>query len=221
MYHKISHNDDDLEKSKLKISKSSKPVFYDQDLALWDAFREGCESSFAMLYQKTFMDLYQYGLKISQQKELVKDCIHDLYVDLWNKREQLKAVDNVKGYLVIALKRRLINHFKRSKKISVQETLFEHAVLLTTASRESEIIDHQSLEERKARVFAAMEMLTSRQRKALHLKFYHNFSNQEIAKKLTIDINSTYNLISKAIKLLRNSLTTIILSLILFGQSYM
>lgn len=217
MHRYISHNKDDLEDAPLTVTKKSPSRAHDQDQLLWDEFREGCDRAFAMLYQKTFMDLYQYGLKISPQKELVKDCIHDLYVDLWNKKEELKPVDNIKGYLLVALKRRLVNHFNRSKKIRPQGMTLEDKNIPISICREREIIEHQSLKEQKDRIFAALEMLTKRQRKALHLKFYHNYSNQEIAKELALDINSTYNLVSKAVKRLRNSLAGIIIALLLLG----
>ncbi len=215
--HYISHNKDDLEDAPLTVTTKNPSAAGDQDQVLWDEFREGCEGAFAMMYQRTFMDLYRYGLKISPQKEVVKDCIHDLYVDLWNKREQLKPVDSIKGYLLIALKRKLINYFNRSKKISPQGIFFEDQDIPISISREREIINHQSVKEQKDRILAALDMLTKRQRKALQLKFYHNCTNQEIANKLSLDINSTYNLVSRAVKRLRNSLAGIIIALLFPG----
>ena len=79
---------------------------------------------------------------------------------------------------------------------------------LVSLSKEKEMIDHQILESKKDRVAKALDLLTERQQKVLRLKFYDNCNNTEIAQKLSIDINSTYNLVSKALKRLRSNLAT-------------
>ncbi len=206
----ISHSEDSPSKSsKLRVIKGKyNPERNHEDMLLWKEFtQKGCESSFAMLYQKYFIELYRYGSKLFQEKELVKDCIHDLYVDLWKKRKELKPVNNIRHYLLVALKRRLINQYHRSKKITFQDT-FEDRYCLFSLSREHEIIDLQTLKAKKERIINALNLLTERQQKVLRLKFYNNFTNQEIADKLSIDITSTYNLVSKALKGLRNNLTS-------------
>ena len=214
MHRSISWKDDEPEKPQLEVAKELSD-FMHEDQYLWNELLQGCEKSFAALYQRYFMDLYRYGLKVGDNREVVKDCIHDLYVDLWNKKNQLQPVANVKQYLLVAVKRRLINQFHRSKKVSTQGIIEDHDTLISL-SRESEIIDIQTVKEKRDRILKALNLLTERQQKAIRLKFYHNYSNQEIASALAIDINSTYNLMSKAMKRLRNSLTYLVL-LLIFG----
>ena len=208
MRQSTSKGSSDLNSNSFKVVKrSQKNAQTDKGYQeLWNDFISGCESSFAMIYQQNFMDLHKYGLGLCNEREVVKDCIHDLFVDLWNKREQLKPVNNIKSYLLVALKRRLINYFNRSKKTSSGMS-FEDDVRLISISRERELIDQQVVKEKRKRVLAALNLLTERQQKALHLKFYDNCTNEEIAGKLSINIESTYNLISKAVKRLRSYLT--------------
>ena len=214
----VSYNEEGSTKSSLEITRSEdKTVFDDENRQLWDELRSGSESAFARLYQKNFITLYHYGLRFCTQREPVKDCIHDLYVDLWNKRSELEPVKNVKRYLLTAVKRRLINQYQRSKKLTLQDS-FEDTGLLVSFSREKEMVDQQTLNEKKEKVLKALNSLTERQQKAIRLKYYDNYTTNEIANKLAIDINSAYNLISKAMKRLKKGLTYII-SLILLLSS--
>ncbi len=205
--HSISYNEDEVTKTnKLRVIKgANKPNSDHEDAYLWNKFSQGCENSFAMLYQKYFMDLYCYGLKTCKEKELVKDCIHDLYVDLWNKRTKLKPITNTKHYLLTAVKRRLINHHIRSKKVTYQSS-FDDKQSLISVSIEHEIIDIQNLKTKKECIAKALNLLSERQQKVLRLRFYKNYTNKEIANNLAIDITSTYNLMSKALKRLRSNL---------------
>ena len=162
------------------------------------------------------MDLYRYGLRFSEQRELVKDCIYDLYVDLWNKRADLELVANVNRYLLVAIKRRLINQYQRSKKLTFQDS-FPETELLISFSREKEMVDQQALNEKKEKVLKALNALTERQLKAIRLKYYDNYTTSEIAGKLAIDITSAYNLISKAMKRFKKGLTYILSLILLFS----
>jgi len=49
-------------------------------------------------------------------------------------------------------------------------------------------------------------VLTRRQREAIYLRFYQNLSYDEIAKLMTMKVESVYNVISKAISLLKNTI---------------
>jgi RNA polymerase sigma-70 factor (ECF subfamily) len=47
-----------------------------------------------------------------QSREVSKDVLQELFVDLWEKRHSLEIRSNVRGYLFTALKNRVINKIK-------------------------------------------------------------------------------------------------------------
>jgi len=65
---------------------------------LWKQFLAGNKPAFSLIYKNYVADLFQFGLRISPNKELVKDTLQELFVSLWNKQKSLPAVDNVKSY---------------------------------------------------------------------------------------------------------------------------
>ena len=66
---------------------------------LWQLFKNGSEDAYAFIYHKYFHVLYNYGRQFSDSKEGVKDCIQDLFVEIWDRKENLGDTDSIKFYL--------------------------------------------------------------------------------------------------------------------------
>ena len=49
---------------------------------VWSRFRSGDQDAFSEIYQKFIDALFAYGCKMTRDRELVKDCIQDIFIDL-------------------------------------------------------------------------------------------------------------------------------------------
>ena len=56
------------------------------DADMWAEFIGGSKTAFDFLYDKYFSLLYGYGMQFCTDKSLIKDCIQDLFIELWSKR---------------------------------------------------------------------------------------------------------------------------------------
>jgi len=182
-----------------KVLKHSK-----EETELWQALIAGDRTAFMLIYQQYFSKLYSYGIKVCQDNELVQDCIQDLYVDLWNQRKNLSDTDSITYYLFAALRRRILKELKRNTGHDYD--LSSHLLYVSDASTEDIILLEELTIEKKEKVAEAMQKLTKRQREVIKLRYYQNVNNEEIAERLSIKVESTYNLISKAIQLLKKHL---------------
>lgn len=81
---------------RIKTIPTNKPISLG-DVQLWQDFQIGSESAFATIYEKNANFLYSYGLKIVSDKELVKDSIQDLFVELWDAKNRVSKVRSIKG----------------------------------------------------------------------------------------------------------------------------
>ena len=174
------------------------------DGVIWKAFKNGDKQAYATLYQRYFKILVQYGLKISQDSDAVKDCIHDLFVEMWKNKANLVEPRSVKAYLLISIRRKLVRYM--SKYGLKKHEAEQGSTLEVVYCREKQMIEDQLKQERKTDVDRALNLLTRRQREAIYLKFYLNLSYKEIASTMEININSIYNLISKAIDTLQDEI---------------
>lgn len=181
------------------ISKKS------NEIEIWNALRQGDKAALDYIYKNQVRSLFEYGMKISSNKVLVEDCIHDLFLDLWNKRGKLKQIDGVKFYLFTAIKRRLIRKMEREGKSFFVNFQTQSIPFEIEFSSESKIIAHELDQEKVGRLNKALTKLTPRQKEAVFLKYYQQFTYQQIAKILEIEVKASYKLVARAIEVLKAS----------------
>lgn len=172
---------------------------------LWEAFRAGDAQALATLFEAHYDALYNYGLKLTGDGELVKDCIQNLFQKLWRRREGLRAVQVAKAYLFKALRRHLGDETKLLRQhrhlLPAYSDSFE-----VTYSHEEFLIAQQQDAEQSARLLAALNQLSKRQREALYLKFFDGFSYERIAEVMSLNVQSVRNLVFNALKAVRKVL---------------
>ena len=174
---------------------------------LWSRFQSGDKDAFQTIYQSRVDRLYNYGLKICSQSLLVKDCIQDLFIDLWTKRQNLSSSVNIDYYLFKSLRRKIISELNKDKKR--EQLHIDRSVNLDDGqvkSEETKLIWEQYQSEQKVILKTAINKLPDRQREVVFLLFYSEFSYEESASIMNVDVKTAYNLSWRAMKQLRNVL---------------
>lgn len=207
--HKVLGNKDRFEFNPVRIVRETEGE-------LWRAFKGGCKASFAFIYKNHFFNLYQYGLKKGYPRELVKDSIQDLFVELWKYRENLKDTDNIGFYLAGSFRNKLSNQVRETGAAGVSLGTLSTSVLPGEGSVEEKLIEEQTMLHHKKKVLQAINLLSGRQQQAIRLKYFQNLKNEEIASQMAISVPSVYNLVSKAIASLRKNLNTIYVLVLLY-----
>ena len=171
---------------------------------IWINFKNGSEEAYHYIYSTYFSVLFNYGRQFCPNTEQVKDCIQEVFVTLWQSKEQLSNTDSIKYYLFRALKRsiaRAMNKEQRQHQLNAQFNPFEQVL-----SIEEHIILSQVAEERKSMIRKAVNALSDKQREAIFLLFYENLTYPQIADLLSIEVKTARNLVGKALQSLRNQL---------------
>ena len=188
-----------------------------KDHLLWESFKEGDDQAFYKLYDQYSDALYGFGMQFSKDPDFVKDCIHDLFLDLHKYREQLKATDSIQFYLFRAL-RRIIH--KQKVKIGLlnldqkhEQTMHSHA-----PACEEVLIQSEIRQQNEQVLQHAISQLTKVQQRALFLKFEQDLTYPEIATLLNISVESARTNMYRALKALRKSLSKTQISLNLLLQ---
>ncbi|MEI7422532.1 MAG: RNA polymerase sigma factor [Prolixibacteraceae bacterium] len=174
------------------------------DSLLWNDFKKGNHEAFHAVYKNHVQTLYKYGCNFTQDKALVKDCIHDVFIDLVKYRSALGATNNIKLYLFKSLKRKIVKSLYKRKRFKALEK--EDIAFRYDASAEDEIVEDISTQTRSKKLIAAMVFLSPRQREAIYLKFVSNLSYEEISILLEINYQSARNLIFRGVEKLRAAL---------------
>jgi RNA polymerase sigma factor (sigma-70 family) len=135
-------------------------------------------------------------------------------VDIWNRRDHLSDTDSITYYLFAALKRRILKELNRHKTVETGITLYQ--LHISEFNSEELMITEEISDEQKVRINAAMKKLSKRQREVIRLKYFQNLRNEELAQRLSIKVESAYNLVSKSLSILRKHLNQVPFLIILF-----
>jgi len=179
-------------------------IYKVNDFELWNAFREGDQKAFTTIYQANIQDLYKYGMKFNSNPEQIKDCIQDLFIKIYNNRLNLGTTDNIRLYLLRALKNRLVDMYynsKSDKMISVDEIPFD---IIGVEDNDHE--DDWNDIVRKKKLQKSLEALTPRQKEAIYLRFTKEMPLDEISELLDMNYQSVRNLLHRSIEKLRKGL---------------
>jgi len=165
----------------------------------------GDRNAFLTIYRCHYHALFCYGFSLTTDKELTKDCIQELFLDIWKTRDTLnKDVTNVRSYLFTWLRRKTTSAFLKLAKaksiVSMQDAT------LTQSCYEELLITFQRSEEEKEQLRQALTKLTKKQLEIIKLKFFEKLSYAEIAAKTSLAPRTVYNLIYEAIRHLRGSM---------------
>jgi RNA polymerase sigma factor (sigma-70 family) len=172
------------------------------DQLLWQAFKNGDQGSFAQMYDLHFKRLYAYGLRIADDRDLVKDSIHDLFVKLWVNRNNLGEVDHVKAYLLVSLRSILFNKIEKNARIPVSG-IRENDHFELTFSVESAYIKQEGEAAHSRLLLEALNQISPRQKEVIYLRYFEELEYEQVAAILNISTKATYKLAARALDALR------------------
>lgn len=178
----------------------------EQNRYYWQKMREGDRDAFFFLYNNTYFHLVRFGLKITAKDELVKDCVTQLFFQLWGRHSTLNEVTNVRAYLFTSLRRMMLDQLSYHSKMNAAIAHFAEKEDPSELSYEEVIIGVQQDEELKKKLYHALEQLTPRQKELIGLVFFEGLTYEQVAARTDQSIKTAYNTIYNAIKLLRKML---------------
>lgn len=169
------------------------------DKVLWQRFKEGSEAALSEIYHREVDHLYAYGLKFTGDKQMVLDAVQDLFVDLMRSRHKLGVTDNIRFYLLRALRRRLASEVKRGGRYTSLEKLQEFSVRPV----EGGLIHEEGEQEKRNLLSQGLASLSQAQREALHYRYFSELSYDEIAQIMEMKQATVRQLVSRGIQALK------------------
>jgi RNA polymerase sigma factor (sigma-70 family) len=176
------------------------PELTDQEL--WKAFQEGDEEAYTKLYRLFIKDMYRYGSSlVAASDAFVMDCIHDVFTEMWVKRERLSVPVHVKYYLLKALKTRIVHLLERKERPFTPLSEIDLEVFDT---EDFEILEELEMAaSRQDKLTALISKLPQRQQEAIKLRFIENLNYSQIGDILQMNTQSAKNLVFRAVEKLR------------------
>ncbi|WP_128544570.1 RNA polymerase sigma factor [Larkinella soli] len=172
---------------------------------LWLRFRMGDATALGKIAEQYYPALLNYGLKVNRNRELLRDILQELFLDLWTRREVISMPANIKAYLFGAYRNKLYKARLSSQRLSeVDELPFDTDLAGEEATIESFLIQDEIRQITSARLDQVIGALSRRQREIVFLHFYEGMDCDQIAEVMNISRQGVYNLFSRTLKELRN-----------------
>ena len=178
---------------------------YSDDKIVWQGLKAGNKNCFNSLFRKYYSELYYYGIKIQPEPEIVKESIQEVFMRIWETRDRLANVENVKSYLIVSVKRMII--FQKGKAKGDNHIEIGTAENFSFYFDVNEFEKHDEIsEEVRKMILSGINSLTRKQRELIMLYFYHELSYAEISTILEISVPAVRNLMYRTLIHLRESL---------------
>jgi len=175
----------------------------DENLLLWNKFRNGDADAFGELMRIHYQDLFLYGIRIAKDEELVKDCIQDLFLSLWEKRLTVNETSFVKYYLLRSLRRRIMKAMDRKRHSNAGKDFRMALIFKTEDDFENKVFLQENLSDLTHRMRKVLANLSARQQEVIYFRFYLDADIEEIAEIMELSRQSVYNLLHSSLKKLK------------------
>lgn len=163
---------------------------------------------FEDFFRDYFKPLVNFANKFLNNIDDSKEIVHDVFINLWEKRNSIDVKNSVKSYLYTSVNNRCLNFIRDNKKFNsnIQLDNIDAVISPTDALTELEI---QSI------IDKTLNSLSPKVKRVFELSRYKNMKYKEIAEKLNISQKTVESHISAALKALRINLKDYLMVFIL------
>ena len=168
--------------------ESEGPLSIDCLPALLQQIAAGNQSAFEQVYNAFYTRLYRFALAMVRTKEPAEEIVEDVFIKIWQQRENVISIQNLKVYLYTATKNTALNYLSRMAKESITEP-FDHVQIWlesTSISPEQMMITSQMFK----KIQEAVDALPPRCKMIFKLVREDGLRYKEIAEILNISVNT-------------------------------
>lgn len=174
------------------------PLYNERELLLQIANDD--ERAFESLIAHYSSILYGHVLSYLKDPGRAEEITQDIFLNIWNLRAQLPAVEHFRAYLFRAARNRTISAFRTQLAHTVSAEALE---IESPYSTPAEQIEYEEL---TAAVLNALEKLPTRRKEIFLLSRQQGKTHEEIARSLSISRSAVNQHIIEALIFLRTHL---------------
>ncbi len=174
-------------------------------------FKTGDRNSFEEIYNEFSDQLFAYGAKITTDRELLKDCIQDLFIDLYKYNPSIKNPELLEFYLYKSLKRLIIKKLQKDKRmVGIGQEYYSFDLIF---SSEANGFPDEFQNEQLEMLQKVLKTLDDKKRELLFLKFTSGLNYSEIGDLLNLKPDTVKKQVQRIIQYLRSNFEPKILEL--------
>ncbi|MFT3748023.1 MAG: sigma-70 family RNA polymerase sigma factor [Agriterribacter sp.] len=181
---------------------------FQSDSACWKELKQGNPEALGYLYDTYIDRLFHTAFKMTDNRELAKDALQEVFIEIWHYRNSIGEVNHSHSYLAKVLKSIILKKVKTKMVINALSDN-EHGTDHDDNIEQS-IIMADLATEQKSRLYKALSQLTNRQKQVVKLRFFEGLTYEQIAVKLSMNYQSVNNLAFRAMLNLRKQMQPVV-----------
>jgi len=159
---------------------------YPEDKLLIRGIKNEQRRSYEQAYRKYYNQLVRFAKKYVKSSSLSQDAVQDVFIKLWQSREDLNEGHSLKAFLYTTLKNHILNLIRDSHS----EIYEEYEPCSSFEEGRSKIEEKLFYKEYRLIAQKAVNQLSEKRRRVFKMKRDTNLSNNQIAKKLDISVST-------------------------------
>lgn len=180
------------------------------DDKLFALIEQGDEGAFTQAYERYHKLLYVLAYRYLMNADMAKDAVQHVYTRLWEFRSELRVGISLKNYLFTMTKNHVLNLIRNENSAIMKN----YEMAQSAPAYEDNLIENLEKKELMSSFYKAVDMLPAQKREICMMKVREELTNQEIAERMNLSVNTIKTHYSEALKLLRTHLSKMLIIVI-------
>jgi len=158
--------------------------------------REGNHLEFARLMDVFSDDLFLFAKGILSSSPLAEEVVSDVFVKVWESRNKLNDIHNLKGYLYNAVRNQAISYLRARQKDVISLDDINHYYFEPVDNPDDSIIKEEQLK----KIYRAIDYLPAQTKMVFSLAKVQGLKYKEIAEVLDVSVKTVDYHVASAVK---------------------
>lgn len=173
------------------------------DNELLQLMAEGSSDAFAMLYRRYWEELFMTAVRALREKEGAEDVIQEVFLSIWNRRNDLKIEGSLAAYLHTSTRYKAIQYIE--KNITRRDYLALLADVSVNFLPPNAVVNLQ-VKELQQIIDKTVNSMPPKMQQVYRLSRLQHLSHREIAEQMNISGETVKKHIQHALQLIKSAL---------------
>ena len=178
-----------------------------EDEKLFALIEKGDEGAFTQAYERYHKLLYVLAYRYLMNAAMAEDVVQHVFTRLWEFRSELRVGISLKNYLFTMTKNHVLNLIRNENSAVTKN----YEMAQSAPAYEDNLVENLEKKEMMSSFYKAVDMLPSQKRDICLMKVEEELTNQEIAERMNLSVNTIKTHYSEALKLLRKHLSKMLI----------
>jgi RNA polymerase sigma-70 factor, ECF subfamily len=180
-----------------------------EDLQLHRRLSAGDRGAFDELYRRYSPTAYGIAYRLTGQRLLAQDVVHDAFLALWRAPEAFDATRGAfRSFFLALVHHRAVDTIRREERLRARQDRAANLEPATGEDPSERVVDDDFVARRRSEVRDALADLSAEQRQVLEMAYFAGKTQVRIAEELGIPLGTVKTRTFAALRKLRRALET-------------